>query len=469
MRERGAIIKERQRHLHTGLIFPGTYELAMSSLAYQHLYYVLNNMDRILCDRFVPDREKSLEHKITTQEIRAAFITAPFILSTNTLINYCRTSLTPFSSVICIGGAAAAANPCLFRDCEALIFPGPIEEHISHFGMIFRMIRSGYSRRHIISEIQPLLNAVSSGFNQRGRMEYEPPHSVIYTDQTEFANMHLVEISRGCPGNCSFCMSKHLYRFYREFEYDGIIRAIDKAPQNIRTIGLIGDAVLSHSRIGDIVDYIVGRKKRPSFSSIRIADLTEEKIPLILKSEIKTLTIAPEVASEKLMKVTNKYYNRKRLFDTLKELIRNGIMNLKLYMMIGLPSETEEDIDEMINFIRETRDILIHTSKDKGRLGMLRVSVNNFVPSPFTPLFSQNPDEIESLEHKQLAIRKKVGGLSNLSLSFMDIFDTLYETALFRADYEFSKRILYIQDTPAKKVFEADKHFRENILRLCYR
>ncbi len=471
MIEKGIIIKQRGRHLHTGLFFPGPYEAAMSSLAYQSLYSFVNNLSGVLCDRFIVETGRSIEHNLEFKDIKVAFITAPFILNAPDVIKLCHYGLLPHHEIraVCVGGVAVAANPGLFKFSDAVVFPGTIESHTEHINMIFKMVKAGYSRKRIIETVQPLADRVDMVFKDPGPLEYEPPRSIIYSDEAEFANMHLIEISRGCKGNCNFCLSKHLYAIYREFEYDSIIRAIDLSPPDIKTIGLIGDAVLSHSRIADIVDYIIYRKKRPAFASIRIADLTSKKISLILKSNIKTLTIAPEVATERLMRVTNKFYDKNMLFDALKELIANGVMNIKLYMMIGLPSETMEDIGAMIDFIREVREVLIDSSRNRGRLGTLKVTINNFVPSPFTPLFIHNPDSIENLEKKHALIKTSLSGLPNLTISTMDIFDTLYQTALFRTDYKYVRRVICGGSVNEKERFEQDSSFADDILRLCYK
>ncbi|MCX7944333.1 MAG: radical SAM protein [Deltaproteobacteria bacterium] len=468
MRERGTIIKQRQRNLHTGLLYPDTYEIAMSSLAYQRLYFVLNNSEGVLCDRFVSNRAKSLEHNLSPRDIKIAFITVPFILCTNYVVSYCHYYLNPHNVLTCIGGAGVTANPKLFKHCKALVFTGSIEENLENIRTIMRMVKAGVPNEVIINEMQPILDGIPIGYENNGILEYDPPCSVIYTSETEFSNMHLIEISRGCRGSCNFCMSRHLYGHYREFEYERIIKAVDAAPDYIKSIGLIGDAVLSHSRIKDIVNYILHKKKRPAFASIRIADLNDDKIPLILKSRVKTITIAPEVASEKLMRVTNKYYNRDALFCSLKELIKNGVVNIKLYMMIGLPNESREDIFELIDFIRELRGLLVDLSKKKGRLGILKVTINNFVPSPFTPLFSCNPDEIKNLEYKQTLIKTELSNLSNLTISMMDIFDTLYQTALFRANDDYARKILLTDLNLVKRAFREDTDFANDILKLCY-
>ncbi len=471
MMERGSIRKERGRNIHTGVFFPAQYELAMSSLAYQKLYYLLNSMENVLCDRFILGRDTSIEHNLTLRDIKVAFVTVPYIMNVPDVIEVIeRFGLREDSSkVLCIGGISVVANPRLFQNRDAILFYGSIESHAEHINMLIKMVKAGFSRDKIVETIQPLSDRVAMGFEGKGEIEYDPPHSVIYTNETEFSNMHLVEISRGCAGNCNFCMSKHIYSHYREFKYESIISAIDISPKFVKRIGLIGDAVLSHSRIADIVEHIIYLKKRPSFASIRIADLLPQKIPLILKSDIKTLTIAPEVATEKLMKITNKFYDRAMLFDALKELVKNGVMNLKLYLMIGLPKETKEDIDELIDFIKEVREVLINASRVKGRLGMLRVSINNFVPSPFTPLFSSNPDDFRSLEEKQMIIKKHLSKLSNLTISTMDVFDTLFQTALFKADYDDSIKILRGTKKPGKRMFMEDNEFAVEILRLCYK
>ncbi|MGC9043160.1 MAG: B12-binding domain-containing radical SAM protein [Myxococcota bacterium] len=470
MREKGVIIKQRGKNLHTAVLFPGRYNLAMSSLAYQSIYSFLNGLDGVLCDRFVQGIERSIEHGLTYMDYRAIFVTAPFILDIPELLRLCHKNLAnkDYTRAVCIGGMAAVANPKLLSKCNAIIFPGELESHSEHIKSILNLIKSGAKREEIIEEIQPAASKVEMILPDRRELEYDPPTSVIYTKDTEFANMHLIEVSRGCTGNCNFCMSRHITRYYREFKFEHIVNAIDKAPPDIKIVGLIGDAVLSHSRIADIIEYILEKRRRPSFASIRIADLSPKKIPLILKSDIKTLTIAPEVATEKLMRVTNKFYNRTTLIEMLKELINGGVMNIKLYMMIGLPSETVEDIEAMIDLILDIREILIISSRKKGKVGKLRVSINNFVPSPTTPLAGKNPDTIENLQQKQVIISKKLSKYPNLSLSMMDIFETIYQTALFRADSSFADKIINMPDISPQKIFNEDNQFAKEILNLAF-
>ncbi|GEM_PF-1145191 len=471
MRERGAIFKQRGKNLHTAVLFPADYKLAMSSLAFHSIYSYLNNIDGVLCDRFVADVPRSIEHKLEIDDFKVVFVTVPFILDAPAVLNIChryRSSDQP--TVFCIGGISAAANPALYSICDnVIVFTGDFESHTRNIITILNLIKAGAQGKEIIIELSDPARKKDITLQELSHLEFDPPTSVIYTKDTEFSNMHLVEINRGCKGNCHFCMSKHILKQYREFGFEGIIRGIDRAPPEIRTIGLVGDAVLSHSRIQEIVDYILKKGKRPSFASVRITDIRVKKIDLLLKSDIKTLTIAPEVASRKLMKITNKYYDRLLLFETLKELVKGGVVNIKLYMIIGLPGETREDIEEMISLVKDIRNILINSSKERGRLGTLRVSINNFVPSPFTPLFNQNPDSIENLKNKQEMLKRDLSDLSNLSLSLMDIFETLYQTALFRADASLSREIINCASASPIKRFRNDDKFKKEILDLCYR
>ncbi len=469
--ERGTIVKPWAKNVRVALIFPDRYNIAMSSLSFHSLYRFINGIDGALCDRFVIDWERSIERNFKLKEYDVILFTVPFImniLSVAEILKKNQISKEQSDKLICTGGIAVAANSNAFSGYVDAVFTGSIEQHSQDIVSIINLMRAGAKKGEIVEYLEG--RNIECGHQKSIPLsEIIPPHTVVYTGRTEFANTHLLEIERGCTGTCRFCLIRHLSRRYLEFEFGNILRAIDICPDDIRTVGLVGDSVLSHSHINEIVDYLLKRGKRPALASIRIQDLSDEKIDVIIKSDIKTLTVAPEVATERMMKLIGKRYEPERLFSTLNTLIKEGVQNIKLYLMIGLPDEQQEDIDAIVELILSVRELLIRSSRDKGRTGNLRVTVNNFVPSPFTPLSNCEPDSIDVLKSKQQMIRKGISGIPNINISFMDIYETLLQTAFFRMNEDRARILLLDSKMPLKKRFETDREFTDIITTLCYK
>ena len=461
-RETGTIKKNWAKSVKTALVFPNNYSVAMSSLSFQRLYELINGLSGVLCDRFTLDRGKSIERDFPLSDYDVIIFTVPFIMDAPNVFKIARE--INGEKLLCAGGIAVTANRRIFEGYVNIIFPHSIEEHTAVIYKMFELLKMGAKISEVIEHIN---QAIEQQERLRDLNGIIPPHTVVYTDRTEFSNTHLVEIARGCVGRCRFCLSSHLEGRFKPFQYEYIMKATEGIPQKIHTVGLVGDAVLSHPDIDEIVNSIIQKGKRPAFASIRIQDLNHRNYDLIIKSDIKTLTIAPEVATDRMMEIVNKKYDRDLLLDILKRLISRGLTNLKLYFIIGLPSERMEDIEAMIQFITLTKGLFIESSRKKGFAGRIRVSINNFVPSPFTPFAEHQPDGIERIESRQSFIREKTKGIPNIQVSFMDIFDTLYQTALFRAEREDALPLLSPENP--RRAFKADPDFRARIMRLCYK
>jgi len=461
IREIGCIKKSWAKSVRTALVFPNSYYIAMSSLSFQRLYEFINSLDGVLCDRFTLDNLESIERGVHISDYDVIIFTIPFIMDAPNVFRFI--NAVDRNKLICAGGIAVSANKSLFEDFVDILFTRSLEEHTPILVRVFDLMRSGGRKEEVIEYISSMSSSCESLSELNGLI---PPHTVVYTKDTEFSNTHLVEVARGCVGRCRFCLSSHLEGRFKPFQYESIMEAIKGIPDEIHTIGLVGDAVFSHPDIERIVSSVIEQHKRPAFASIRIQDLSEKNYDLIIKSDIRTLTIAPEVATERMMEVVNKRYNKNLLFDILERLISMGLSNLKLYFIIGLPSEKVEDIEAMIQFVKEIRELFVDSSRKKGFIGRIRLSINNFVPSPFTPLFKFQPCSIEGIESKQAIIRDRLSDTPNVQISFMDIFDTLYQTALFRANKEDALPLISVQNP--RRAFTKDPKFRAKILKLCY-
>jgi radical SAM superfamily enzyme YgiQ (UPF0313 family) len=204
------------------------------------------------------------------------------------------------------------------------------------------------------------------------RNDTQPAHNVIWTPNTEFGSMHMVEMQRGCPHRCNFCAAPVIYRPFRQFSKDEIVKAIDIGLPHRRKIGLIGGDVLAHPDFIEIAGYIHSKGAVFSPSSVRADRITPEIARLLKQSRHRTVTLAPEAGSYALRKGIGKVIPDEKFFHAAETLAREGIRQFKLYFMFGLPGETEDDIDEIAAFVKKFQ---VSGSKCK-----VTAAVNPFVP-----------------------------------------------------------------------------------------
>jgi radical SAM superfamily enzyme YgiQ (UPF0313 family) len=238
-----------------------------------------------------------------------------------------------------------------------------------------------------------------------------PVSSVIHTPHTEFSDMFLIELSRGCPRGCRFCAAGFIYRPYRRRSLDALKKEIDKGLAEHRRLGLVAAAVSDYREIGELCRYITGRGGEVSVSSLRVDNLDEDLISLLKASGHKTIALAPEGGSQRLRDLIGKGLTREQILAACERLIKSGILNLKLYFMIGLPTEEMADLDEMTTLIRDIRERVANAAREKGRIGEVVLSVNPFIPIQWCAM-----EKAKSLEEKFGYLRKAAGRLSNVRM-----------------------------------------------------
>lgn len=209
--------------------------------------------------------------------------------------------------------------------------------------------------------------------------------TTIITSKTAFKNIFLIETGRGCPHGCRFCSAGFIYRPPRFYPADVIIDAMDQAKKVTDRVGLVSAAVSDHPEINQIC--LSGMKKnlKISFSSLRVDALTDDLIKNLVNSGAKTATIAPEAGSERMRCIINKKITEDEILSAAGRLIEAGIINLKLYFMIGLPFEEDDDVEEIVVLTEKIRNRFLAASRKQKKIGTITLSVNPFVPKPGTP------------------------------------------------------------------------------------
>lgn len=206
-----------------------------------------------------------------------------------------------------------------------------------------------------------------------------PAHTVIRSRHTEF-NFYLIETARGCGRHCRFCMAGYCFRVPRNRNIESIKKMIDAVPEG-QKIGLMGAAISDYPQIDEVCSYINKTGHPMSVASFRADSVTQLLVDSLAASGQKTLTLAPEAGSVKIRQILNKGIEDKHLYSAMDMGIKAGIHNFRLYIMIGLPEETDDDIEDIIKM---ALDLRAYMDKNNAK-GKLTLSVNPFVPKPFTP------------------------------------------------------------------------------------
>jgi len=244
-----------------------------------------------------------------------------------------------------------------------------------------------------------------------------PACSVILTPDTSFDNTWLVEVSRGCPHGCRFCSAGYIYRPPRFRPPELLKTCMEQGADLTGKIGLMGAAVSDLPCIEEICTDFGHRDVRLSFSSLRADALTPELVSTLQRSQVKTATIAPEAGSERMRRVINKGITEAHILDAAENLVAGGIPNLKLYLMIGLPTETADDVDAIVTLCGKVKAHFLESSRAKGRIGMITVSLNSFVPKPVTPFQWAAMDSVKSLKEKIKQISTGLKPIPNVRLN----------------------------------------------------
>ena len=280
---------------------------------------------------------------------------------------------------------------------------------------------------------------------------HEPAQSVILSENAEFGEMFLVEVSRGCPRVCRFCTSGFAFGQFRQQSYEKIVLAISEGLKHRNKIGLVGAAVSDHRDIGRICRFVVEQGAKVSVSSLRIDRLNEEMLDALVASGHKTIALAPEGGSQKLRDLMRKNLTEQQILDACEMLISRDILNLKLYFIIGLPTETVEDLDEMIQLVASIQKRVIEKARENRRLGEIVLSVNPFIPKPFTPFQWCGMEPLPALQHKVKMLESAFRGMANVRLKVEGLRDSYFQALVSRGDRGLSRLLALMADGASLK------------------
>lgn len=471
------------------LIYPNSYFVGMSNLGFQAIYHLLNNLDYVVCERaFLPDTGEIAELERTgtslfsleSQRPLAEFDIVAFSISfeedyLNILkifdlakISFLSSERSSSQPLIMAGGVAVTLNPEPIADFFDLFAVGEGEEFVAEFLDGFR------TARHKTKTKQGLLQALTSvqgvyipGFytvtypcpvmslNGKGdaikefkaiikeapekiksrkvkNLDGFPiPVSNILTNETNFRNTYLLEIERGCGRGCRFCAAGFIYLPPRERGLQSLKDEALKGMAATKKVGFVGAAVSEYSGLKPLCKTVIENAGELTLSSIRLDALNQESLQLFKNGGYKTMTIAPEAGSERLRNVINKSFCEKDIMEAIRLISEAGIQKVKLYFIIGLPTEIIEDIEAIVNLVLKIKTAM--------HGGLITVSINPFIPKPFTPFQWRGYEDMESLKNKIDIIKTGLKNEKGIKLSFLSLRQGYIQTLLSVGDRRVGK------------------------------
>lgn len=425
--ETGTVRKKWKGLFPFALVYPNTYPVAVSNLGFQLVYSLLNDHEQIVCERFVyPQNDeplRSLESNrlltdfpvilgsVSFEEDYPRLVAMLSSIGRSPYASERSETISPEDPLVILGGVAVFMNPeplALFAD---LMVIGEAEAVIDTLAdMLLQSCAAGMLRHDFLVQVARSLEGCyvpsrySFSYLSRGAVSAieasadvpdrvrkviaadmtKAAHSKLYSPDAELA-MHMTELGRGCSRGCRFCAAGFIYRPPRLWDLEKVMGGVQEMPAETRRVGLLGMEMANQDVLDKLAENLEENSCSLSFSSLRADRISDRLLSLLSKSGMKSAAIAPDGCSERLRRVINKGLTEDDLLSAAEKLVAAGIVHLKLYVMIGLPTETEEDLLEMINFIGRLQRRILPIGRKRGRVTKITLSVNSFVPKPWTP------------------------------------------------------------------------------------
>lgn len=460
-REEGCQIKPWGNKITVCLTYPNYYRSGMSNLGFQTLYAIINSHHSFLCERaFLPGLAYEGERALRPSSLLSLESRKP--LSVFDIIAFSVSFENDYPNILKIldmskitlssrqrreeealvigGGISITLNPEPLSDFFDLFMLGEGEEAVPEFLDIFEESRHLDLPRHeLLRRVQREIEGAyvpglySVTYNTDGLIKtFEPadpsfPEIIkrryvrdinafntdqsIVTSDTEFGDMFLTETSRGCQRGCRFCAAGFVYRPARFRRLETLEQSIAAGLKMQKKIGLLGTAVSDHPDLIAVCRSILEKQGRISIGSLRLDRLGKEMVELLGKAGVETVSLAPEAGSQRLRDVIRKGITESHIFDSVELLIEMGILNIRLYFMVGLPTERPEDIDAIIDLAKRIKYHAIKHTGGKKRFRRITLSINQFIPKPATPFQWQGLADIKLVKKRirriSAALRKE--------------------------------------------------------------
>jgi radical SAM superfamily enzyme YgiQ (UPF0313 family) len=479
-REVGYTLKPHANRLRVALVFPNTYFVGMSNLGFQTIYKLFNQEPDIVCERvFLPPKQElaslreagtrlvSLESQTPIGDFDVIAFSVSFEWDYTNVLTMLRLAGVPVRAaerdhrhpLIVIGGAVTFVNPEPLAPFADVIAAGEgevlVPALLDAFGTSSRseqLLRLSQARGYYVPSLYDVEYGADGTIQRfvprdgtnapaivrkaalKSTDAVDPPSTTIFTPDTEFGSRFLIEVVRGCANLCRFCWAGYNYLPVRAFPTDRILSLAQAARAHSSRAGLVSIALCDHPDIEHILRSLKDMGYSISPASLRLDDLTPTIVSLLKESGERTLTIAPETGSDRLRRVINKTITNDEIIDKAELIFSSGIESLKLYYMIGLPTEEDEDLVAIRDLTVQLHAIMLKHARARGRIGRIVASVNPLVPKPGTAYQWLPMEQTDVIERKMKRMRTLVADIDNVYFNIKSERHSYYQALLSLGD-----------------------------------
>ena len=431
------------------MAYPATESFALSSLGYLWLYKIADTKEGINADMIFTDNtgnRKNTDAISFSMSFDFDYLGALEILDKLKIPFYSKNRGENYP-LIFAGGPVLTTNPEPYKAFFDFMIIGDGEEI---FNQVLDIFMLKLSKKETLKKLSEYDNIYVPGFSDKLKRVPASLNNVIYTpiisEKSYFKDTFIIEVARGCMNRCAFCTASYTNLPYRHYEYEKIIECIELGLKHTNKIALLGAQISAHPNFNEIMKYLYdkimnGNQIELGISSLRTDAVSDNIVKTLVAGGQKHSTIAIEAASERLRKFINKNIKEEQILNAVRIARENGLKGLKIYSMIGIPTEADEDIREFL--------LLAKKIKQENKGFNIEFSFSTFVPKPQTPLQWSKREDTKILEKKQNYLEKelsKIGVSSKFSSAKWDY----WQTVLSRSDESITPALVEVYNSGGK-------------------